>query len=852
MKYIGEFKSVDEKYFKIEITTKSSGSDTKLLLSDTPFVANISDEDNYIYSPVKSGGATVGLLMSNFNPDFYAPNATDVKVTLYKEDIVEWTGFVVPTCYDQEFESNYDELQLDCVDGIAALKDIQYTRIESVNGVVSFWDVIYNCFSKVNCYQYLYVSDNVRYNQNQISESIIEKLYINQEAFFDKRSDADQTDDDLAISCFDVLYQLSQFLGYTLLAQGNSVYMIDYDAIKAGNNSYYQYNFNNAYLIPKNTVILDYNKFIDENDRGGSGDSISLDVIYNKVTVKDTFAKCDNLFPQFSEDLYCKNITDSNDDDFNNWAIWKNEYVYDTDITYGGANANTDDQYWKITDSFIDTISGEAYQAGIVQPVHSKNKYIVVAKFCNSEIAKFIRYDANTDDKVVMLDPVKGIGFSTVQKTHGAFYIKLFKKQIEDDDWEKLSKIHKQYVGTDGQNTTNEARLQAWVHMLNTRPSKLNFENYIISINNNSLGHRINKDINGGKSYQISDAGFNYYGQYPVLEWTAPAISLGGQNAAIVISGTILSHDEIITPFPMTDGSRNDKLKYHGDTKYYYGFYLWAKLQIGEYFWDGYNWDKKDTGFKLYWNEKYPDISGELKVTEYFDKAFKIFNTHLMNVLVDTDGYYIPVPDDIAIYGDAKFTLYANRDIDGYDKQGWSGFDSAGYDRSRYRSDVICIKDFKIKPYIINGILSEAINDSDTVYTNVVDNNAVSKMGDIEFKVCTFDNKSINYSSVLYKKDADFEYVKNFYNNALYLNEYQTMGVDKENAKLRQEEHYVFKLVTQYSQPRIIFQCNLHEDSHKLYGLYTNKTLSGRNFIISGYETDYKNNQQTLNLKQIL
>lgn len=848
MKYIGEFKSIDEKQFRIEITTKKSGSDKTLLLSGTPFVTTLEDEEDYIYSPIKSGGATIGLLTNDFNEDFYAPNVTDVKVTLYNNDSIEWTGFVVPTCYDQEFQSDYDELELDCVDGIAALKDIQYKRIDSQNGVVSFLDIIYNCLSQVRCYQRLYVSDNVRYNDISISQSLIDKLYINQEAFFDERKDVDQTDDDLAMSSFEVLYQIAQFLGYTLLAQGNNVYMVDYDAIKQGNHTYFEYNLENINLIPTATTILGYNKFIDENDRAESGDKISLDVIYNKVTVKDSFIKCENLFPQFSDDLYYKNITDSNDEVFNSWAVWDKVDINNGDIIFVGKNANG--KYWKITDSFYDPITNESYQAGVVQPVHSDKKYIIIAKFCASEIAKFTRYAANTDEKVVMLTPASGLGFSTIQETHGAYYIKLYKKQIEDTDWNNIVKIHKQYVGQDRPATSNEARLQAWVHILNTNPNKLNFENYIISINNNNYDHRINKDYTGGKEYWRQDAGYSYYSQYPVFEWTAPSISLGGQNAAIVISGSILSHDEVITPFPMTDGSKNDKLKYHGDYKFYYGFYHWAKLQIGDFFWNGTEWTNTNTGFKLYWHEKYQDSLGKLKVTEYFDKSFNIFNTHLMNILVDTNGYYIPIPEDIAIYGDAKFTLYANRDIDGLNK-GDLIYDDT-YDRGRYRSDVICIKDLKIKPYIINGILSEAVNDSDTVYTNVIENNAISKMDDIEFKVCTFDNKSINNNSVLYKKDDDFIYVKNLYNAALYLNEYQTLGVDNEYAKLRQEEHYVFKLVNQYERPRLIFQCNVHEDSHKLYGLYTNKTLSNRNFIISGYETDYKMNKQTLNLKQIL
>lgn len=877
MLYYGDFASIDNKNFRIEIETKTKGETRELRLSGSPFTTTLEDEEDYIYTPIKSGGATVGLRVGSFNEDFYAPNATDVRVTLYKEGKVEWTGFIVPTCYDQDFSSPLDELQLDCVDGIAALKNIQYKRITSTNGTVSFFDVFNQCLGQLECYERLYVSDNLRIGDfgggdslmGGTSDRILERLYINQSAFFEERKDADQTDDDLAMSCFEVLYQLCQFLGYTMFADGENVFVVDYDAIKKGNTSYHIHDLKGrpTSLRPEN---ISYKKFIDGDDRAEKGDKISLDEIYNKVTVKDRFNKLDNLFPQFTDDMYYKNATNSNDSTFNSWVIWENtDLNSDKRISQHHSskfNSDTDDwgAYWYITDSFDDPESGESYQAAVVRPMRGDEKkdlYIVIAKFCHSQIAKFTHYSNLTDTKAVMLEPAIGLGFPYMMNAHGAFYVKLFKQKIDEGDWKRIVKIHKTYVGQDRPATSNYDRLQAWVHILNMNPSKLNYENYIISMNDNLNGHRINKDEDGGTSYEKYDAGYSYYSQYPVFEWEAPSLSLGGRNAALIISGQMTCHDEFWTPFPMLDGGKNDKLKYKGDYKFYFGFYLWAKLQIGDYYWNGEEWTKENCGFKLPFGEKYEEEQGyigwadgsankKIKVNEYFDKTFDIFGTSIMNVLVDEKGYYVPIPDDMAIYGDAKFTLYANRDFDGT-TSGGSVYDG-NYDRGRYRSEVICLKNLKIKPYIINGILEEAVNDSDTKYTNVIDNNAVSKMQEIEFKVCTFDNKVINNNSVLYKQGDELFYLQNLYNNSLYSDEYQTMGVDGEYAKLRQEEHYVFKMVTQYEKPRMIFDCTVHEDGNKLFGLYTNKTLSGRNFIISGCETDYKMNKQTLKLKQIL
>ena len=99
MKYTGEFYSIDETLYKVEIVTKSSGSDKVLKLSDSPFVASFSSEDKHIYAPIKSGGATVGILTNAYVDDFYTGEAKGVKVTFYKADKVEWTGYLTPSIY---------------------------------------------------------------------------------------------------------------------------------------------------------------------------------------------------------------------------------------------------------------------------------------------------------------------------------------------------------------------------------------------------------------------------------------------------------------------------------------------------------------------------------------------------------------------------------------------------------------------------------------------------------------------------------------------------------------------------------------------------------------------------------
>ena len=50
-----------------------------------------------------------------------------------------------------------------------------------------------------------------------------------------------------------------QYLGYTCISNGDSVFILDYDAIKKGINTYYKYTVDNE---TGELVTVDYNKRI--------------------------------------------------------------------------------------------------------------------------------------------------------------------------------------------------------------------------------------------------------------------------------------------------------------------------------------------------------------------------------------------------------------------------------------------------------------------------------------------------------------------------------------------------------------------------------------------------------------
>ena len=126
--------------------------------------------------------------------------------------------------------------------------------------------------------------------------------------------------------------------------------------------------------------------------------------------------------------------------------------------------------------------------------------------------------------------------------------------------------------------------------------------------------------------------------------------------------------------------------------------------------------------------------------------------------------------------------------------------------------------------------MNEDAASADTYYCadNSTEDN-VRQMEEIKFKICTFDNKTPSYSTVDYLDNAGkSQYLDNTYNLAT-------------RQLLRQEHHLVYKLVNQYTEPRAMLEFNLKRELNiKPYTVLTNKTISGRKYILQTISNDYR------------
>lgn len=583
--YTAEFTSIKNVNYKIEINTEKGSGTHTLMLSGEPFSTKMDSEGKNIYSPLKTTSATIGIMTKNLESNIYSGKAkgTSVKFTNTDTNKVEFIGYVTPCKYDQNWDEQLEEVEIECIDGIAVLKSIPYPVTGSVE---TFANIIFNCLKQSGCFKRLYVTDNVQLTVNG-TDNIIEKLRVSQNDFFEEKQEG-QTNDDVAMSCYDVLIEVMQFLGYTMFAEGDEVFIIDYDAIKSGNNKYFSYNLTNTTLGTYTTVTKAYSHQITGESIGETGTTVSLDKVYNKVTVKDDFYTYDSLFPNFGDAKYETNITSALD--WNASDMFKRGYYVIDTITQTSKTGKSENY----------TI--------FICPAWRDKTFVCIVKFYKSDVFQFCKYDKNTkQDRTEEYE--KDMTWSKLFECHGATYVRMWKKEISRSEAED-------FRGRYNYMLPQETKLQLWIDFLNRDPEDIALTPYVLCLNW-SDGHIGPAALQSTGRYDRTEN--EDCRKYPFVKLRRFDSSVfGGKDAYLLINGKQLSHDEQNTPFPISDGANNKSLKRDPDYKYCEEGFLWCRMKWGSNYWNGSAWQTTPCDFKLF----YFKGDGKIRVRDYYDKFF--------------------------------------------------------------------------------------------------------------------------------------------------------------------------------------------------------------------------------------
>lgn len=768
--YIGEFQDIAGKDYKVELYHDSSCAWKNITLLETPVVIEWENSEDTLYKPVKMSGATIGVLtngVSDYLFDLYSTNPKDCSVQISDaSDNIVWTGWITPSLYSQGYESSSEELNIDCIDGLSTLKYYKYESIDQDRTVHSLLDIILHCLRQCECYKNLYFEKSVFLDQSDTS-NILRKLHVHEAVFFDDEDKYDSdgnriTDDDKDYS--EVLEIIMTYMGMTMVAEGDSVYILDYDHLRHVNRdpmalpgtvtglyfwkidistgSETTVNLARTYRIPRgpNVMLQTGNPYIIGSSYAQNGQKLSLEKVYNKVSVKDNFNKVDSIFPD----------------------LWDNEYL---------------EQFYPSTDPILSWFSG-GYVWCNTPNVSESGSTDGIYKFLLNNQMKFWCYNTS------------GTEIDIVEKFNSEVYSGIQRNNILTGGTGMCCCICKAHTYDGDMYTPSDPSTSFWPTGNKEVISYFSWDNYLLFC--------IGKDRSYNTS-SLSNLNNSYY--KPMFETDLDSVNvIGTDNMYFVISGNFKYYDKG-NQFGLVDKFKRKEDDWNPDN-----MWLCCKLYYQGQWWNGASWQNTECRFKLYGYRS--------EKSHYLYNDMNIKNNIPWQWQINKTGTAIKLPSNIISNESPKFTIYTPASPDG-----------------SYRIDQLWMKDFDIS-LVIKGQDDEELEDSDTIYTNLISENNIEELDQIDFDICTFDDKTISNNTVTVY-DTSYGYLDTVYHPTL-----KNVLDSEYNNVARFEELLCCRIANQYNTPKVKLEVHLSEDyplSEVIYDPILQKT-----FIIDSKEVDLR------------
>ena len=266
LRYTIPFKGGKDSYL-VEIYREDYSGEAKELRGATSCFVVTGTDDDFMYTPVRTSSATIQVLDSDLLLDLYSINNQYAPVKLFKNGVLEWTGFIKPEQYTQPYRPTPQSIGVDCVSALASLENIEYKR-KTDTGFITIWGLLGELISSANGgYRGVYIPE-VYGRSSDMSGNVLASMQVAEENF---------TEDEK--TNLEVLEDVCKFLGWTVHDIGGYLYFVDADW--RGNYRLYDEELSGYTTVEGNGVMV--------QDIGYNGaDANTLDVVpgYNKASVK--------------------------------------------------------------------------------------------------------------------------------------------------------------------------------------------------------------------------------------------------------------------------------------------------------------------------------------------------------------------------------------------------------------------------------------------------------------------------------------------------------------------------------------------------------------------------------------
>lgn len=227
----------------------------------------IERDSDSLYKPYKCSRATARLYTDSILSLLPAYGHRNICGIIQREERGEWvtlfSGISTDSTYNQGYVSDFDVFEVQYQDLLSTLRYVPFDPTD-YNGMQQWtlYDLLITALRKVGGYRHVYITDTLNTNINP-QKNIFEVLSINKANFVDSEGDKSKN-----WSYLDIIEETCKYLCLTIVPEGDKVYILSYDAIRAGYNWYNHYEVDierrgnddprNAYLYPSMSLVYNH------------------------------------------------------------------------------------------------------------------------------------------------------------------------------------------------------------------------------------------------------------------------------------------------------------------------------------------------------------------------------------------------------------------------------------------------------------------------------------------------------------------------------------------------------------------------------------------------------------------
>ncbi len=781
LRYFGKFCGFTNKEYRIEIYSDGVGEAKELIHPATPITVEYERES--MYAPLMLSQGKISVLSDSPLLDLYTGynQGVEIKLLNLTDNKLEWFGYFSPNTYSGDYNGPSDSVPLEAVDTLASLENIKYSNISEGMEIRSFKEILLYILDKADPGKFInkvLIHKTLR-KDAAATNNIWDDLLIQEANFFDELEEPQ--------SCREVLESLLAYLGMTIVQWEDSFYIVDFAFLRIGTKEFLKIERNTG-AESTITIPLTVQNLYNDIGVGGANCNISIGNVYNKVTVIANLNRIKNAIPDImdEDDIINQNV-DSNKRYTTVEKIEGVDYTLLTEFRKSEKNwgrfrpvtNNGKDPLAEVTMTNLNSIEWGTYW-------HRADNYKNEDGDPSSLNWKEYLTFASSYSPSGYNDAFLWLNQNNVLSFKSGYLILSMRFKLSVNKVGHSCKVEPNDVYTKNQFNKNQIN-DTWF------PCRLSIGNYYYNgekwISYDEYNTKVSRDyyktVNTSPRMDIKTVWYRYIDSYGYKRY----VSQSEYNSLPASSQ-----------------------KETGELTGYYRYFFYNNNSAVYCTEDYYNECLlRDRFFLVHKNKEGDKIFGtEIELTNTV--------SYKMDLVDSGDGIAIQLPTERLLSGQLVFEIFRSNMNGATPCQNVVGISP--------RCLAIHISDLKLYYSAVKSGDYKDDNESDVVYSNVIDDNNVVEADDVKLLVNSFAKNITAYSSVITRKENEHDFIGPLYS-------------DLENGAYLAEELLINKLCDYYSEKKFIYENDLkrkfgvlariHEDS-------LNKTM-----LVGSLSIDYSN-----------